>query len=715
MASMLAAALDYGKRGIPIFPCGDDKRPLTAHGFLDASSNPAVIKRRWGRWPNAMIAMATGPLSGISVMDLDVKHGHNGFKAIPDWRKRSRVISRTQSKGAHLFYKDSGIPSTTSKIADGVDTRGKGGYVILPPSKGYKWLNGSNLSDLQDWPDDLRPPSKKGSRKGRIKTSQPVEKVELAKALEAVPSDDYQTWFEIGCALYRELGDDGFELFDDWSKKSDKYRSDRVEAKWGECEKVTGYTAGTVFHYADIADPKWRGDEIPETATIEDFVAHMAMHNYIYLPTNQSWPGASVNSRLPKQLLYGKQITASAWLDRKRGVQSITWSPGDPKLIMDKVVREEGGWIEKKGDITLNQYTPPVIRLGDPNKAKKWLDLIRRVFPGDAGHIINFLAQRVQQPGVKINHAMVFGGVPGIGKDTILEGVRHAVGHWNFVEASPKEIMARFNAHVKSVILRVNEARDMGEFNRFDFYESIKQLTASPPETIPCEEKYMKKYSVANVTGVIFTTNHKTGGIHIPEDDRRHFVAWSDIAKKDFPENFWNEMYAWYRGGGWDHVAAYLHTHDISGFDPKAPPPQTEAWHDIVEACKPVEDKEFAMAIDLLSDEDKDGALRRPQALSISMIKEAANASFRNWLSERKNWRLIPYRLEECGYVPVRHPTMGVNRWVYRDPSGSRKEELMYVPKALALPKRINAALGLLEDLAKNEPKWLKILRKNKK
>ena len=58
-----------------------------------------------------------------------------------------------------------------------------------------------------------------------------------------------------------------------------------------------------------------------------------------------------------------------------------------------------------------------------------------------------------------------------IGKDTLLEPVKRAVGPWNFVEVSPQQVLGRFNGFLKSVILRVSEARDLGEFDRFAFYD----------------------------------------------------------------------------------------------------------------------------------------------------------------------------------------------------------------------------------------------------
>jgi len=75
----------------------------------------------------------------------------------------------------------------------------------------------------------------------------------------------------------------------------------------------------------------------------------------------------------------------------------------------------------------------------------------------------------VQHPQDKINHALVLGGCQGIGKDTLLEPVKSAVGPWNFSEVSPQHMLGRFNGYLKSVILRVSEARDLGDVDRFAF------------------------------------------------------------------------------------------------------------------------------------------------------------------------------------------------------------------------------------------------------
>ncbi len=100
-----------------------------------------------------------------------------------------------------------------------------------------------------------------------------------------------------------------------------------------------------------------------------------------------------------------------------------------------------------------------------------------------------------------------------------------------FSEVSPQHLLGRFNGYLKSVILRVSEARDLGDVDRFAFYDHMKAYTAAPPDVLRVDEKHLREYSVPNVCGVIITSNHKSDGIYLPADDRRHFVAWSPLSK----------------------------------------------------------------------------------------------------------------------------------------------------------------------------------------
>src|SRR5262249_61017485 len=122
-------------------------------------------------------------------------------------------------------------------------------------------------------------------------------------------------------------------------------------------------------------------------------------------------------------------------------------------------------------------------------------------------------------------------------------------------EISPQHLLGRFNGFTKAVILRMNEAHDLGEMNRFQLYDRLKSYTAAPPDVLRVDEKNLREHSVFNVCGVVITTTHKADGIYLPADDRRHYVGWSDLTKDDFTPDYWFRLWHWYNVEGGDrHV-----------------------------------------------------------------------------------------------------------------------------------------------------------------
>jgi Family of unknown function (DUF5906) len=383
-----------------------------------------------------------------------------------------------------------------------------------------------------------------------------------------------------------------------------------------------------------------------------DFAAYMPMHSYIYRPTRDMWPAASVNARVEPIEVNGKKIKPSAWIDENLPVEQMTWAPGLPEVIRDKLV-SDGGWIDHAGASTFNLYRAPRIKSGDARSAQRWVDHIHRIFPGEAELIILWLAHRVR-PHEKINYGIVLGGSQGIGKDTMLEPVKHAVGAWNFTEVTPQQLLGRFNSFVKSVIMRISEARDLGDVSRYAFYEHLKPYMAAPPDVLRVDQKHIHEHPVFNVTGVILTTNYKSDGIYLPADDRRHFVCWSDAKKEDFTPEYWNEVWSWYHHGGLQDVAAYLRTLDLSCFDPKAPSPKTRAFWDIVDASPAPEDAKLQDVIEEMGN---------PEVVTLAKIIARAQGGLFEWLADRKNRRAIPHRMESCGYLPIRNDAAKDGYW----------------------------------------------------
>jgi hypothetical protein len=527
---------------------------------------------------------------------------------------------------------------------------------------------------------------------------------EQLKALQAIPDDEL---------LKRIFASKrGKKIKKLWNGDTSAHGGDHSVADAALCSHLAFWTAHDVermdrlFRQSKLYRPdKWDRDDYRDrtialacqsastyqlpsgrTVSTDDFIAYLPQHTYIFVPTREMWPSSSVNASVPPIPAGTAEdpsatMPASAWLDRHRAAEQMTWAPGQPLLIRDRLV-SDGGWIERPGCNTINLYRPPQIAHGDPSRAAPWLTLVRTLYDEHAEHIIAWFAHRVRRAFDKINHALVLGGPPGIGKDTLLEPVKQAVGPWNFSDISPTNLFEPFNPYVKSVILRISEARDMGDVNRYGFYEHMKVYEAAPPDVLRVNEKNIREYAVANVCGVIFTTNHKTDCLYLPADDRRHFVLWSERTATDFAPDYWDKLWQWYADGGFEHVAAYLANYDLTSFNPKAPPPKTPAFWDIVAANRAPENAELADALD---------ALDNPAAITLQQLVCAAAGESLAFLNDRKYARQVPHRLSEAGYVQLRNDAAKDGLWKIQ-----KKRQAVYVRQELGLRERQDAVRSLI-------------------
>ena len=444
---------------------------------------------------------------------------------------------------------------------------------------------------------------------------------------------------------------------------------------------------------------------------LDTFLSLGIQREYIDRRTRELWPAKMIDTIfqpiIPKDTngnplcnpVTGKveKLRASEWLDRYNRVDQQVWAPGEPEIIADRVARNSG-WRRQEGARCFNRYDAPEIEPGDPNEALPWIDHVRKVYPDNIDHIVKWLAFKVQNPGVKINHALVLGGSQGVGEDTILEPLRKAVGFANFHDISPTDMGGTFNRFVESVILRVSEARDLGEntrVNRFAFYDHSKVYAAAPPMVIKCNEKHTRVYYVFNVLGLVLTTNHRFDGLYLPTDDRRHYVAWSELTKDDFAGDYWTTLWRWFDAGGSGHVAAYLRGLDLSAFDPKAPPPRTQAFYDIVQVSAAPENSELADAVDELQKE-REKREETSKLLTLGLIADTAKGAAMEWLLDRKMRRAIPHRMAEIGYIPVRNPDANDGLWVI---NGVR--QVIYAPVGMTPLEQREEARKLVLALTK--------------
>jgi len=150
MRSNIATALELSSRfGWRVFPAKPaDKSPYINGWQQRATADADEIERLFDLFPDAMIGLPTGPINGLTVLDLDLKNGVDGVQSFRSLALpcSTRAVVETPSGGFHLYLRtwDTVLPSPVG-ILPGMDIRSSGAYVIAPGSVSnvgaYNWVD----------------------------------------------------------------------------------------------------------------------------------------------------------------------------------------------------------------------------------------------------------------------------------------------------------------------------------------------------------------------------------------------------------------------------------------------------------------------------------------------------------------------------------------------------------------------------------------------
>lgn len=223
------------------------KHPLTHRGFQDATTSPEQIRAWWGKWPMANIGVATG--DACWVLDIDLRADKNGHLTVEALEREHGLlpdtqIARSQAGGRHYFFAGSSIVQCSKeKLGPGVDVRGVGGYIIVEPSRisgtyafeDWDVLAGElpHLAPAPAWLLELVTgvSHPRGSEPIGERHAPPETLDDLRSALAWLDCANYQSWIDVGLAL-KALGDNGFWLWDEWSRAYDGYNFQQIRQKW---------------------------------------------------------------------------------------------------------------------------------------------------------------------------------------------------------------------------------------------------------------------------------------------------------------------------------------------------------------------------------------------------------------------------------------------------------------------------------------------------
>lgn len=157
--AVVETAQRYLRRGWCVLPLRPrDKRPLIAWEPLQSERPSAEQVADWfSRWPNANIGIVTGEISNLVVLDIDPQHGGDSSLARLEQRYGllpATIEATTGGGGRHLYFAHpGGLTRNRTGLAQGIDLRGDGGYIVAPPSihpsgRPYRWAAGGSPDDV---------------------------------------------------------------------------------------------------------------------------------------------------------------------------------------------------------------------------------------------------------------------------------------------------------------------------------------------------------------------------------------------------------------------------------------------------------------------------------------------------------------------------------------------------------------------------------------
>lgn len=237
------------------------KHPATPDGFKSASKDIEKIKQMWAGRVGLNVGIATGPSSGVFVVDCD---SQEAFDELGKLICLPKTLTVKTGRGYHLYFKwDASNPvKNGTKIRENIDIRGDGGYVAGAGSVHangvvYSFIN--PIEEIASAPQDLYDLLKKDFVQPQLNiNTDPPKKLfltsdgwteqQVQEHLSHInPDCDYDTWVKVGMALHQEGV--AFHVFDNWSRGGAKYDGS-TGAKWKSFHKGGGVSYGTVVALA---------------------------------------------------------------------------------------------------------------------------------------------------------------------------------------------------------------------------------------------------------------------------------------------------------------------------------------------------------------------------------------------------------------------------------------------------------------------------------
>lgn len=282
-----------------------------------------------------------------------------------------------------------------------------------------------------------------------------------------------------------------------------------------------------------------------------------------------------------KSIHTGRKIEASVCFDENRqangakALVGVTYAAGDDVIV------------SRDGDLFGNRWRDarPAVNASVDADISMWLNHCQELVPepDELSHIFDVMAFKVQNPRIKVNHAILHAGDEGSGKDTFWAPFIWAVcgDHLkNRGIMDNNSVNSQWGYQLESEILIINELKEPDAATRRQLANQLKPIIAAPPEMLPINRKGLHPYQMANRLFVLAFSNDPVP-ISLATQDRRWFCVWSTAPRMNSDRA--RKIWEWYRAGGFAAIAAWFMARDVSRFNPSAPPAMTEFKANLIE------------------------------------------------------------------------------------------------------------------------------------
>lgn len=596
------------------FPLSDNKKPVVPKGTS------------WQEYQGPVKTPMIGVMipEGVFIIDIDLYKGvttddvEEALGCQLDWD--AAELQKTLKGGMHYAFK---VPSNTNLPNDsdllgvvGFDSRSSGkGYIAT--GEGYENLtfHDSIIEALQD---DL--PALPGEAISALMSGVDNEEDELLSLVASEPlelsyeevsdyvdcltdehAEDQNTWLKVGMALWHQLGEDGWELFDTFSQRCpEKYDEDANLRRWESFARKQLSNPRTFASVIELAGGrkdvviKSSNQKLEEAETLDDIKEQMkkianvkldSMELDITLKSLQakylqimgskpSLPAIKKELRAlrddPRTGEYVEEyvfMTATGeYMNRDTKAvcgprsfdvahnrdtplngdgekQSATMYAND---IIDVV--ENSMYFPAADEIFthsgldyINTYKAPKIKLKDAGEAvDAVLKHLEHLLPDDKEReiVINYLAHNVQHPGVKMNWSIVLQGVQGDGKSLLAEMMQIVMGYDNVRMLNVTSLESNFTGWATGQCMTFIEELKLDNIRKYEVLNNLKPYISNP--IVEEHKKGRDPRSVINTTNYFALTNFKDA-IPIDANDRRYCILFSQWQRKDALEAFMND------------------------------------------------------------------------------------------------------------------------------------------------------------------------------